>query len=397
YTTRELFGKRTMNNFWNFGNAELNYEIDSLNTVSVYGNVSGGHNITTLEQSITTYQGTVADAPSFYNLTARNEYPTKSVGADYVRKFSSNKEREFSLRFNGEFGNSNSFNDAVTDNPGAVPDRYVLNNSEALNRQYTVQSDYVHPLANGHKIEGGLKAILRRATSEFESLDRINPADAYKVNPTNTNNFAYDQEVYSAYATWSFKWKKTNFRLGGRYEHTDVDGNFTSGDTRVLQAYDNFLPNIQVSRKVGAANLTLNFSQRLQRPYIWNLNPFRNNNDSFNVSMGNPDLQPQLIHSLSLGARMSKGGTFFGLTLNGTYSDNMIVQFASNDKATGVTTTTSGNLGKELAMNLSGNVSAKISEKWNLSVNGNVRWATATITGASASTAIPTPGITRTQ
>ncbi|GAB4092791.1 TonB-dependent receptor [Flaviaesturariibacter terrae] len=376
YASRELYGKRRMNNFWNFGNGELNYEIDSLNTVSVYGNVSGGHGRNELNQAGTiSYANGTPDFRYQYSVVARNEYPTTSVGADYARKFRNNKEREFSLRFNGEFGNSNSFNDAVTDYPDPATDRYVINNSVAKNKQYTVQSDYVHPMKNNQRVELGVKTILRRASSEFESLARSSSADEYKVNPLNTNEFSYDQQVYSGYGTYSFKWKSTTFRLGARYEHTEVDGRFTSGNTRIRQSYDNLLPNIQVSRKLGAVNLNLNFSQRLQRPYIWNLNPFRNNSDSLFVSYGNPDLQPQLIHSLALGGRMSKGGTFFGLTLTGTYSDNMIVQYSTFDKTSGVTYTTSGNVGKEIGINLSGNVNAKISEKWNLSVNGNVRYS----------------------
>ncbi|TCJ13250.1 TonB-dependent receptor [Flaviaesturariibacter flavus] len=375
YAKRELFGKRYSNNFWNFGNAEINYELDSLNTVSVYGNISGGKGRRSLDQTITTsYADGRPDSMSLYMENARNEYPTKSVGADYVRKFANNKEREFSLRFNGEFGTSNSFNDAVTDNPVAS-DRYVVNNSEAMNRQYTLQADYVHPMKKDMKIEGGVKTILRRASSDFESLDRTSAVESYKTNPANTDFFNYNQEVYSAYASYSFKVKKVSFRVGGRFEHTDVDGNFTSGATRVQQAYNNFLPNVQISTKVGQTNLVFNFSQRIQRPFIWNLNPFRINNDSFNVTFGNPGLQPQLIHSASIAARVSKGSTFFGLTLNGTYSDNMIVQYATFDPATGVTSTTSGNLGKETGLNLSGNVNAKLSEKWNVSVNGNVRWS----------------------
>jgi outer membrane receptor for ferrienterochelin and colicin len=375
FAKRELFGKRIMNNFWNFGNAELNYEIDTLNTISVYGNVSGGHSRNFTDQTITTsYADGRPDTVSLYTLNSRNEYPTKSVGADYVRKFSSNKDREFSLRTNAEFGTSNTFLNSIQDNP-VTTDRYVINNSEAVNKQYTIQADYVHPMKKDMKIEGGLKTILRRASSDFESMDRTSAGDSYKVNPSNTDFFNYDQNVYSAYASYSFKAKKTTFRLGGRFEHTGIDGNFASGATRVQQSYSNWLPNIQVSTKAGATNLVFNFSQRIQRPFIWNLNPFVNNNDLRNISYGNPNLQPQLIHSLSVQARASKGGTFFGLTLNGTYSDNMIVQYSMFDPTTGVTSSTSGNLGEEIGINLSGNINAKISEKWNLSVQGNVRYS----------------------
>jgi len=375
FAKRELYGRRVLNNFWNFGNAELNYELDSLNAVSVYANVSGGNNRNRNDQTITTsYNDGRPDSVSLFQIDSRNVNPTRSVGADYTRKYATNKEREFSLRLNGEFGISDLHNLSAQDNP-VQPDRYVLNNSESVNRQYTLQSDYVHPFRNGQKLEGGLKAILRRASSDFRSLDRTTPLEEYKINPGNTDYFDYDQDVYSAYASWSFKVKKASFRLGGRFEHTEIDGNFASGTRRVRQAYSNLLPNLQVSTKTGPVNLVFNFSQRIQRPFIWNLNPFVNNNDKLNISFGNPDLQPQLIHSLSAQARMSKGGTFFGLTVNGTYSDNMIVQFTTFDPATGISATTSGNLGREWGLNLSGNINARISDKFNVSANGNIRFA----------------------
>jgi hypothetical protein len=113
---------------------------------------------------------------------------------------------------------------------------------------------------------------------------------------------------------------------------------------------------------------------RLQRPFINNLNPFVNNNDSLNISFGNPKLDAQTIHNISLQNRYSKDGVFVGLTLNGSYSNNMIVQYATFNKATGVTSTTSGNFGREYQLNLSGNVNVKFNKDWSMSVNGNVRY-----------------------
>ena len=88
--------------------------------------------------------------------------------------------------------------------------------------------------------------------------------------------------------------------------------------------------------------MVITYSDRLQRPYIWNLNPFKNNNDPLFISYGNPHLDPQIIHNLSLQTRLSKGATFAGITFSGSYSDNMIVQYSTFDKTTGVTSTTSG-------------------------------------------------------
>jgi hypothetical protein len=120
--------------------------------------------------------------------------------------------------------------------------------------------------------------------------------------------------------------------------------------------------------------MVLTYSDRLQRPYIWNLNPFKNNNDPLFISYGNPDLDPQIIHNLALQTRLSKGATFAGITFSGSYSDNMIVQYSTFDKTTGVTSTTSGNLGKEYALSANGNFNSKLTEKWNVSLNGSIRY-----------------------
>jgi outer membrane receptor protein involved in Fe transport len=373
FSKRVLEGDRWMKNFWNNGNMEVSFEFDSLNTVSSYGNVSGGYNRSILDQVITTDFPSSPSSISYYDLNSKYEYPTNSIGTDYIRKFKNNKEREFSIRLNGEFGKANAFLNSQQDNPG--DDRYIINTSIANNKQYTFQSDYIHPLEKNQKIESGVKAILRRARSNFESMIKYDPLEDYKVNESNTDNFSYRQNVYSAYTTYSFKIKKTNFRLGARVEHTGVDGDFISSSTKVNQSYTTLLPNLQATTKLSnSLTLVLSYTKRLQRPFIWNLNPFVNNNDSLNIWYGNPDLGPQTINSISAQTRITKGTTFAGLTFEGSYSGNKIVQYAMFDASTGVTRTTSMNIGKELQLSITGNISAKINPDWNVFLNGNIRY-----------------------
>jgi outer membrane receptor protein involved in Fe transport len=375
FSRRVLAGDRVNSNFWNWGNAELSYELDSLNTFSAYGNISGGWNRGTLSQLLTTEFDDAPISESKFALKSRNEYPTKGFGTDYIRKFNSNKDKEFSIRFNGEFGNSNTFLNSEQDNPVGFNDRFIINNSVAENKQYTLQSDFIQPLKNNQKIETGIKMILRNATSDFKSQIKYNPSEDYKINLSNTDYFKYRQDVYSVYGTYNFKIKKTAFRIGARVEHTTVDGDFTSSNTVVKQDYTTLLPNVQATIKTGPKyTWVINYNMRLQRPYIWNLNPFVTNNDSLNISYGNPNLDAQTIHSLSLQTRIMKGSSFAGLTLTGTYSDNLIVYYSIFDKATGVTRSTSANLGKEYQLSLNTNLSVKINKDWNVFFNGSVRY-----------------------
>jgi len=374
FTKRELLGNRTMSNFWNFGNAEISYEKDSLNTFAFYGNISGGRNRHTLDQTITTSYANGRDSVSYFDLASRFEFPSTSVGADYIKKYSGNKEREFSIRLNGEFGTNNTFLNSVLDNP-VTNDRYVINNSEANNKQYTIQSDYILPLGGSKKLESGVKGIFRKAASDFEGRIKTNVNEEYEQNAANTDRFRYDQNVYSTYSSYSFKTGKTTFRLGARVEHTNVDGAFSSSKTTVNQSYTNVLPNLQASTKFSNAfTLVVTYSDRIQRPFIQNLNPFRNDNDPRFITYGNPNLQPQTIHSLAVQTRLMKGRTFAGITFTGSYSDNMIVQYSTFDAAKGITYTTSDNVGKDLSLSAQGNFNTKINNNWSVFLNGNVRY-----------------------
>jgi hypothetical protein len=374
FSKRVLAGDRSLTNYYQWGNAEISYEADSLNTFAFYGTVNGGTNRNILNQTITMSYPSAPDTVSYYDLTSKYEMPSHTVGADYIKKFKSNKEKEFSVRLNGDFGISNTFLNSVMDNPVA-PDRYVINNSRANNKQYTLQSDYVLPLQNNRKWEAGVKTIFRKAVSDFEGLIKTAATEQYQENLSNTDHFRYNQSVYSTYSSYSFKTGKTTFRLGGRVEHTVVDGNFITSKTTVNQTYTNWLPNLQASTKFSNSfTMVVTYSDRIQRPFIQNLNPFRNDNDPRFITYGNPALQPQTIHSLAVQTRLTKGRTFAGVTFTGSYSNNLIVQYASFDAANGVTSTTSDNVGKEWAVSANGNFNTKINNDWSVFLNGNVRY-----------------------
>lgn len=373
FTNRVLRGTRASSAQWQFGNAELSWEIDSLNTLSSYANVNSNHDQAEVSQTITTSYNNRAPDLSLFSTDSENDNPGISAGTDYIKKFKKNKEREFTLRFFGEFGKSHSFVNGSQDNPGR--DRYIVNNSEAKNNQYTIQTDYATPLPKNQKLEFGLKTILRRASSDFEALIRYDLNSKFDVNPANTDKFKYIQNVYSAYTMYSFRIKKTGLRIGGRVEHTAVNGDFITSHLVVTQSYTTLLPNIQSTTRIGKLiTLVLSYNKRLARPYINDLNPFVFDSDSLDVSFGNPNLGPQTIHSLTAQTRYVKGTTFAALSVEGSYSGNKILSYTNLDPATGIKRTTSLNIGKEFQARMNMNLSAKITPKWDFFMNAAIRY-----------------------
>ena len=229
YTKRTLDGDQYNSSDWSFGNAELSWEFDSLNTLSLYTNIDSWSDKTESDQTITTDYASEPSTVSYYSLTNKSKNPGVNVGSDYIKHFKKNKEREFSLRFLGEFGKNDAELNSFQDNPGT--DRYLLNTSYAINNQYTLQADNIIPLKKNGKLEGGLKAILRRASSDYQSLVKYDEADDYEPNKANTDYFDYTQDVISVYSMYSKRLKKSSFRVGARVEYTDVNGDFTSSNT----------------------------------------------------------------------------------------------------------------------------------------------------------------------
>jgi outer membrane receptor protein involved in Fe transport len=368
-------GEISRTNKWIYGNIELSYEIDSLNTLSSYFIPNGG--------------GGDADGTSLFHLIRPNRidtvtsiyksyneysYPSSNIGLDYIRKFKGNTEKEFSMKLNADFGSDNTYSTSAQSNPGGT-NRFIINDSKAVNRQYTIQTDYVQPLAKNQKLELGAKAIIRRATSDYQSLIKYDPSESYKINPTNTDNFKYNQNVYSLYTTYSFKINKVNFRTGVRMENTDLNGYFVTSATTVNQNYINFLPNLLVSTKFKKGQtLSFSYGMRIARPYIWNLNPFVNNTDSLNISTGNPALQPQTFNTFSLQYRFTAGQTFLSFGLTSSFSNDRIIQFSTFNDITGITTSSPANIGRNKQTSLSISVNGKFNPDWTINTNGSLAY-----------------------
>ena len=355
-------------------NMELSYEADSLNTFSFYGSIDKSrnrdHTVKNFELIPASQTGSVQS--SFYS-ESDNKTPGWTGGMDYIRKFKNNADQEFSIKLFGSFGDVNTRSSSEQLNSSG--NRYISNRNIAADDQYTIQADYVHPFKRKQKLEVGIKTILRRASSDYESLQKFNAADPYKLNRQNSDNFSYHQDVYSAYASYSFSVKKINFRTGLRLEHTEVDGDFISSQTKVAQSYSNLIPDLLISSRLkNGHNLSLSYSLRLSRPYISNLNPFTNNIDSFTVYTGNPDLEPQIFHNTSLQYRFSKGKVFVNINLGNSYSTSNIIYGYIFNNATGVSTFSMQNNGISNRTWLSVGVNGNLNAKWVLNMNGGTSY-----------------------
>ncbi len=164
---------------------------------------------------------------------------------------------------------------------------------------YTFKADYTKPLSEKVTVETGLQYVFTDVGNDFEVQDF--ESGMFVPVPELTNRFEYDQGVLGAYLTTAYEGKRWGVKGGLRVEQTRLNTLLVTTEETNDQDFSNLFPSFHTSYKVSdAASLQAGYSRRIFRPRLWDLNPFFNVRDNFNVRAGNPDLLPEFTDSYEL-------------------------------------------------------------------------------------------------
>ena len=245
--------------------------------------------------------------------------------------------------------------------------------NDNMNGETTFQTDYTHPFSKKFTLETGAKTILRDVTSKANTYGVLNDTIQINTPEVNFNNeFDYMQNVYAGYVVGSMSLKKFGVKVGTRYEKTDVEGGLENDLTHFTSHYDNWIPSITLSyRKAGKYQLKLSYTQRLQRPGMTYLNPYRNRSDQSNITYGNPRLDAETSHNFELGYSLFRKFGSINTSIYHRFTNNAIEKFSFVNDATGKFETTYGNIGNNYSTG--GSVGLNVLyKKLILSFNSNV-------------------------
>ena len=167
--------------------------------------------------------------------------------------------------------------------------------------KYTFKADYTKPLGRGYQVEVGGQYLLNDVGNDFSVENLMN--DVWVIDHALTNNFEFTQNVLGVYSTGSFENEKWGLKLGLRIENTDISTLLVNNHESNNQNYTNLFPSAHASFKVTRQfSLQGGYSRRIYRPRMWDLNPFFNIRNNFNIRQGNPSLGPEFTDSYELGS-----------------------------------------------------------------------------------------------
>ncbi|MEO7211424.1 TonB-dependent receptor [Mucilaginibacter sp.] len=346
----------------NYVSTELSFEADSLNLLTGSFNYYNNANTTGSNQLTQQLDNGVETDFTTINMGNGN-FEGKDFGLNYQLGFKGNKDRLLTASYKFSDNGNNTLN---TVDPGNTNKYRQFNSSGA--KEHTTQLDYIHPL-KAITIEAGGKLIDRKNYSNF----RTNLYDAvskeYLPDATQDNVFDYRQDVYSLYNSYTLKFTKWTFKSGVRYERTNIDANFSSSQTTLDQNFTNVVPSLSIQRSLKSSSLTFGFTQRIQRPGIFQLNPFVDRSNPNYITTGNPDLRPAVNNNFELSyGNFAKGSV--NISTSYSFANNTIQQLASVNGT--VTTTTYANVGKNKQLGVDLSLNYPLTKKLNLNVNAEL-------------------------
>jgi hypothetical protein len=372
--------KRHSTGSFTYGNLEISYEFDSLNliTASFDGSTYQSPQVSDQLSGLTNNEG---GTDQYYHL--HNDADNRDAGIDaslnYQLGFKRSKGQLLTLSYKYNYSpnttlSNNVFSQRLNYPSSSVPDYNQYDQSGM--KVHTFQLDYEQPVRQ-MTIEAGAKAILRENFSNYHIDDLDSASGLYKVNPAQTDDFTYQQDVYSLYNSYELKLENWAVKGGLRIEHTRVSADFSSTGSAVSQDYNNFIPSVAIQRKFKSSSINFGYTDRIQRPGIYQVNPFVDRSNPNYLSFGNPNLRPQLNHTFELSYRnFAKNsistGISYAFSTNSIQNVSGLQVFQVGGKNDTVTSSTFENLGKNSTLGFNINTTQNFTPKLTLSANGQL-------------------------
>lgn len=194
---------------------------------------------------------------------------------------------------------------------------------------FTAQVDYTHPLGNTLKLEAGYKGNFNLNKNNVVADSADNQLGTFVPDYGRTQDFNYDNFVNGFYATLSRTFGSFSAKLGGRVEMTRTRFDLGDPSNENLKEYTDFFPSAALTYKFGAMNsVQVSYSRRINRPPVWNLNPFIFNSNNQSFSFGNPALLPELTNSFEIGVNASVGGIMVSPNFYYRKTDDVITRYS---------------------------------------------------------------------
>lgn len=265
------------------------------------------------------HYGTIGAAQDSYQMFRLNkgkgEMQMYHAELGYEHRFTETHKLTANVEFNRWMSdNDNTYQDSTSfiTTPQPTIYNFQLRPMHIRNRSWEAKIDYENQISENFKIEAGYNGRFSHENTPQEMWTADNEWEGSHLEEDELyyNRFIYSMDSHALYATVNTKINKFGVMAGLRGEYWKVDtesydyaqehGTATK-DAPYKKDFFKLFPSLFLNYELTeSAQLQLNYTYRLRRPWGGQLNSFRNTSDASMVQFGNPELTPEYSHSISL-------------------------------------------------------------------------------------------------
>ena len=334
-------------------NLRLEYMIDSSNSLLYTPSLTFQHSENISQD--TSFSSSATQGDEFLSTTARTANSNNRNGFNWgnnllFRHKFSRTGRTLTLGWNNSIGNSDSKGYTLSDNDffdetGSHTDSIFQNQQnkqKTTTRNNVLSTSYTEPFGLNKLLEVNYAYTVNKSTSD-RLVNNYNATTGKFDSPELllTNDFENIFLAHRAGINFRVQEKKYNYQFGMAIQRATLESQsfqaITGKDSLTTESYTNFFPTANFNyTPAKGKNLRIAYNGRTNQPSISQLQNVPDVTDRLNVRIGNPDLQPEFNHNVSLNYNTFNMLTFkfISASLNLSATNNKIVN--SIDYANGV-------------------------------------------------------------
>ena len=233
----------------------------------------------------------------------------------YEHRFAEKHKIEANLSYNKwKSDDDNTYQDSTrfyVAPPQATAYSYQYRPMHVNNSSWEARLDYENQLTDNWKLEAGYNGRWSKENTPQESWAAANwDGSGRTLDEAFYNRFIYKMDIHALYATVNTKMGPLGIMAGLRGEYWKVNTESYSWlqendparrDPAFKKDYFQLFPSLFLNYNLTeTAQLQLNYTRRMRRPWGGQLNSFKNTRDASQVEFGNPELTPEYTNSFSL-------------------------------------------------------------------------------------------------
>jgi outer membrane receptor protein involved in Fe transport len=301
------------------------YLINARNVVTLSGNVSYE-----IEDQPSRNDFTLTDSDNEILSTWKREEETEATNPkyqfelQYKRDFEDDKDHDLVFSALGTlFSKDQSSEFTNTTLSGLDRDGRQQTRTNFGQQENTFKIDYTRPINEKMTVETGAQFITSDVNNDF-SVSNFDGND-FVVDQDLTNIFNWNQKVLAFYGTGAYQFTNLGVKFGLRVENTDLETLLETTNESNDQNYSNLFPSAAASYKISdGVSVQASYSRRIFRPRLWDLNPFFNPRNNFNIRAGNPNLQPEFTDSYEVTSIFILGETSLNFGVYQRYTTDVV-------------------------------------------------------------------------